>query len=75
MDDMRFVSWQFKGIDDLDPVSSQMGIQMALKNGTKTYKEILGADWKEKMTQTAEERDWLKNHGITHPADLMLSGG
>ena len=75
MDDMRFVSWQFKGIDDLDPVSHQMGIQMGLRNMTRTFKDELGSDWKEKLHQCKEEIDWCKNNGIPHPAFAMISGG
>ena len=74
-DYMDYVSWQFAGLDDIDEVAHQTGIRLALENGTKTYKEILGADWKEKMEQTAFEHKWMSEHGMTHPSDLMLSGG
>ena len=72
---MDFISWEWKSIDELDPVAHQTEIRLALENGTKTYKDILGNDWKEQMEQTAYERKWLTEHGITHPADLMVSGG
>ena len=74
-DFMDFISWEWKSIDELDPVAHQTEIRLALENGTKTYKDILGNDWKEQMEQTAYERKWLTEHGITHPADLMVSGG
>ena len=48
-DFMKYVDWQWRGIDDLSPVEYQNGIRLALENNTKTYKEILGNDWKEKL--------------------------
>lgn len=72
---MACVSWTWKGIDSLDPVANENAITLQLKNMTKTYRDILGPDWQEKMKQTAFERAWMKENGIVHPNDLMLSGG
>ena len=74
-DFMDYVSWTWRGIDDLNEVTHQNGIRLALENGTKTYKEILGNDWKEKLSQTAYEHKWMSEHGITHPAEKLISGG
>lgn len=74
-DFMDYVDWTWKGIDSLDPVANENAIALQLKNLTKSYKDILGNDWKEKLKQTAEERKWMKANGITPPQDLMLSGG
>lgn len=74
-DFMDYCDWAWPHIDDIDEVAHQTGIRLALENGTKTYKEILGNDWKDQMEQTAYEHQWLTEHGITHPADLMVSGG
>lgn len=72
---MRYVDWSWKGIDSLDPVANETAIEMQLKNCTKTYREILGNDWQEKLEQVAFERKWMKENGCIHPADLMVSGG
>jgi hypothetical protein len=74
-DFMDYISWSWKGIDDLSPVEYQNGIRLALENNTKTYREILGSDWKEKLEQTAYEHKWMSEHGITPPSEKMLSGG
>lgn len=74
-DFMDYVTWEWKGIDDLSPVEYQNGIRLALENNTRTYKEILGNNWKEKLEQTAYEHKWMSEHGITHPAEKMISGG
>lgn len=74
-DIMDFVDWAWKGLDDIDEVAHQNGIKLALENNTKTYKEILGADWKEKLEQTAVEHEWMSSHGITPPTEKLISGG
>lgn len=74
-DFMDYVDWQWKGIDDLSPVEYQNGIKLALENNTRTYREILGNNWKEKLEQTAYEHKWMSEHGICHPSEKMISGG
>lgn len=72
---MEYVSWEWCGIDDLNPVEQQNGIRLALENNTKTYKEILGMDWKEKLQQVADEHKWMREHGMIHPSEKLISGG
>lgn len=74
-DFMDYVSWEWKGIDDLSPVTHQQGIKLALENNTMTYKELLGNNWKEKLEQTAYEHQWMTEHGICHPSEKLISGG
>lgn len=74
-DFMDYVGWEWKGIDDLSPVIHQQGIKLALENNTTTYKEILGNNWKDKLEQVAYEHEWMSKHGITHPAEKLISGG
>ena len=72
---MKLVDWSWPSMEDIDEVAHQNAIEKKLRNMTATYSEILGSDWKEKLEQTAYEHAWMKEHGITHPQDLMLSGG
>lgn len=72
---MDYVDWSWKGIDSLDPVANQNGIKLALENNTKTYREILGNDWKEKLQQVADEHEWMREHGMIHPSEKLISGG
>jgi hypothetical protein len=74
-DFMDYVDWEWRGIDDLSPVEYQNGIRLALENNTKTYKEILGNNWKDKLEQTAYEHKWMIEHGICPPSEKMISGG
>ena len=75
VDDMDNVNWTWKGIDDLDEVSHQNAINLKLRNMTATYKDILGANWKEQLLQTKYEIDWLKQHKLPCFAYSMISGG
>ena len=72
---MEYVDWEWKGIDTLDPTANENAIQLQLKNMTKSYRDILGPDWKEKLRQIADERKWMLEQGIVPPQDLMMSGG
>lgn len=74
-DFMDFIDWEWRGIDDLSPVEYQNGIRLALENNTRTYKEILGNNWKEKLEQTAYEHKWMSEHGITPVGEKLISGG
>lgn len=70
-----YVDWEWRQIDDLSPVEHENGIRLALQNHTKTYKEVLGNGWKQKLEQVAYEHKWMIEHGITPIDDLMISGG
>lgn len=75
IDDMAYVSWEWKGIDSLDPVANEQAIEMKLRNGTSNYKEILGNDWKEKLLETASEIKWLKENNLPTLAFFGLKSG
>ena len=75
IDDMKDVSWEWRGIDDLDPLTSANAQEKKLRNLTITYREILGNNWKEKLQQSAEEINWLKDNGLPLAAYNLISGG
>lgn len=72
---MDYVSWEWSGIDSLDPVANQNAIRLGLENNTMTYSEILGNGWKEKLEQVAEEHQWMLEHNMIHPSEKLISGG
>lgn len=69
------VTWEWKRLDSCDEVSTENANALKLKNMTGTYREILGNDWRERLLQSAEEAKWMREHGLTPPSSLMLSGG
>lgn len=72
---MKYVTWSFPTMDELDENSHQDAISKMLKNHTATYKDILGNDWREKLLQSKEEIAWFKDNGMAHPSYEMISGG
>lgn len=72
---MKYVSWSWPRMDELDPGAHEEAVRKALLNSTTTYREVLGPDWREKLLQTEEEVRWFKEHGLAHPSFSMISGG
>lgn len=60
---------------ELDPAQKANAQKLQLENMLTTYKDILGNNWQKKLEQSAFERKWMMDNGITPPADLMKSGG
>ena len=69
------VTWEWKRLDSCDEAAAENANALKLKNCTGSYREILGNDWQEKLLQIADEVKWMRDHGMTHPSMLMLSGG
>lgn len=69
------VSWEWKRLDSCDEAATENANFLKLKNMTGSYCEILGNDWRKKLLQVADEVRWMREHGMTHPSALMLSGG
>ena len=72
---MKYVSWSWAKIDELDEGAHQESIRKALLNSTTTYRDVLGPDWREKLMQTREEIEWFKANKLPHPSFEMISGG
>ena len=68
------VSWQWPKQGDIDSVKEQNAINLKLRNCTGSYREIYGADWKNKLQKIAEEIEFCKEYGIPHPALQTVSG-
>lgn len=71
---MRSISWCWNKPEDIDQVKEQSAINLKLKNGTSTLRDILGSDWKEKLEQVSEELMYCKEKGIPHPMLQTVSG-
>lgn len=72
---IRKVAWDWPTRDEMDEVSHQTAAEKKLRNLTGSYRDELGSDWKEKLTQIKEELKWMKENGLPHPAFNMISGG
>ena len=69
------VAWSWPKMDELDEQAHQNAVEKKIKNMVGSYKEELGADWKEKLMTIKEEIDWFKQNGLAHPSFEMKSGG
>ena len=69
-----FVSWMRPQKREINPADEQNAINSGIKNGTITYREKLGADWKRKLRQVAEEIDYCKQINFPHLANQTVSG-
>lgn len=68
------VNWLWPKMRDVDRVKEENATKLALSNLTISYKEIYGSNWKESLKQVAEEKEYLKQIGLTHPNDITSSG-
>lgn len=71
---LRCVSWQWPKMREVNQVDEQNAIALKLKNGTGSYLEIYGADWREKLSQISEEIKYCQDHGLPHPSLQTASG-
>ena len=74
-DFMQNVSWAWPDTLELDENANQQAWALKLKNMTGSYRDYYGNEWREKLKQIAEEREWMLSNGIVPPQDLMISGG
>lgn len=59
--------WHWPGYQPLDPVTDAAADHARLSNGTMTWREYWakqGRDWREMMTQQAEEMAEMERHGL-----------
>ena len=69
------VSWAWPKLDELDEMNHANAVEKRIKTMTGSFKEELGADWKEKLATIKDEIAWFKANGLPHPAFEMKSGG
>ena len=68
-------SWQWPEMREVNEVDAQTAFQKSLANLTQTYRAKFGPNWRDQLTQAAEEIDWCRERGILHPALQTTSGG
>ena len=69
-----FVSWMRPQKREINPADEQNAINSGIKNGTITYREKLGADWKRKLRQVADEIAYCREINFPHLANQTVSG-
>lgn len=59
----------------VDPEKYEKTVDMQLRGGRTTYREVLGADWKATLVELAEEKKWLKSIGLDNLSIFQTSSG
>ncbi len=70
----RRVRWFFPQMREVSMVDAQNAWNAGLKNGTLGYADILGPDWKERLTERAAEIALCEKIGFLHPSKETVSG-
>lgn len=60
----RKIGWSFPRIPNVDPQREIAAEALALKNGLKTYRDILGPDWRRQFDELAAEAAYIREKGL-----------
>lgn len=59
----------------IDPEKYAKTVDMELRSGRTTYREILGTDWKDTLRELAEEKKFLKEIGLDNLSFFQTTSG
>lgn len=59
----------------IDPEKNEKTLDMQLRGGRTTFREILGTDWKLTIDELAEEKKYIKEKGLTNLSIFQTSSG
>ena len=51
---------------EIDPAKAEATLDARLRGGRTSYRDILGPDWKLRLDQIAEEKEYILSKGLTH---------
>lgn len=68
------VSWQWPRMREVDAVDEQNALQLKIKNFTGSFREVYGPNWRERVSEIAEEVEFFKSLGIPHPGLITVAG-
>lgn len=71
----RYVKWNWPRIREVNQVDEANAAKLSLLTYTKTYRDILGPDYKEHFKQIAKEQDELEKLGLFDPRKQTVAGG
>ena len=68
------MEWEWEDLPEVNQIDAENANEKALKNGTRTYANILGKGSKKKLLRFKEEVEFFKQNGLTHPSMTTVSG-
>ncbi len=60
---------------EIDPEKSEKVLDLRLRGGRTTYREVLGPDWQARLTQLAKEQEFIKSLGINNLSIFTTASG
>ena len=60
---------------EIDPEKSEKVLDLRLRGGRTTYREILGPDWRARLKQLAEEQEYIKALGMNNLSVFTTASG
>lgn len=70
----RLISWDWPLMREVNEVDAQNAINSGLRNFTKTFRDILGPQWKSKLKQAQAEKKYCGENNMVHPSEVTVSG-
>ena len=67
------VFWQSQVV--IDPEKEEKTLDMKLRGGRTTFREVLGTDWRQTIDELAEEKKYLQSKGLDNLAFFQTSSG
>jgi len=68
------MSWTWPAMQEVDQQKSENALRLALKNGHKMLSDVLGPDWKAKLTNYGEQLDYAEKLGLPLSVFETVSG-
>lgn len=69
------VEWSWPEMPEVDSAKHEATKTASLQNGTKTFRDLIGPEWRRKVEERAIEREFFQERGEVYPGDRMATGG
>lgn len=69
------VEWAWPEMPEVDSTAAENTKSASMQNGTKTFRDLIGPEWRRKVEERAIERKFFNECGEVYPGDRMVTGG
>jgi len=67
--------WAWPEMPEVDSAKHESTKAASMQNGTKTYRDLIGPEWRRKVEERAVGRKFFAECGEVYPGDRMVTGG
>jgi hypothetical protein len=68
------MEWAWPAMREVNEVDAQNATKMKIRNMLTTYRALLGANWKNILSEVSSEVKWFAENGLIHPSTVSDSG-